>query len=211
MDRVEFFFDCSSPGTYVAFHRLGLLNDLLGFQMVLRPIFIGGLFKAANPGVFDQRASMPAVKDAYFAKDYADWSRFTGLHVQWPHPAHPVNSVKAMRGVVGAGHHGRMHEVAKATFEAFFRDSLDISRDEVLIQVCERAGFDADTYFRESGTEAVKAELRANTDELVARGGFGSPSTFINGPDMYWGNDKMELIRAALTHAAPGSMGGRPI
>jgi 2-hydroxychromene-2-carboxylate isomerase len=40
--------------------------------------------------------------------------------------------------------------------------------------------------------------LRANTDEVIARGGFGSPTIFVSGEDMYFGNDRMELVEAAL-------------
>lgn len=45
---------------------------------------------------------------------------------------------------------------------------------------------------------AVKAQLKANTDELIARGGFGSPTIFVNGADMFFGNDAMPLVRQAL-------------
>ena len=115
--------------------------------MVLRPIFIGGVFKAVNPGVFTQRATMPKVKEDYFVKDYRDWERFTGVRIVWPQPFHPVNSVKAMRGVTAAGRQGKSRDVAKATFEAYFRDGLDISQDAVLQGVCDAAGFDAELVF----------------------------------------------------------------
>jgi 2-hydroxychromene-2-carboxylate isomerase len=44
---------------------------------------------------------------------------------------------------------------------------------------------------------SVKATLRANTDELVGRGGFGSPTLFVGGSDMYFGNDRLDLAFAA--------------
>jgi 2-hydroxychromene-2-carboxylate isomerase len=40
--------------------------------------------------------------------------------------------------------------------------------------------------------------LKTNTDELIRRGGFGSPTLFVNGGDMYFGNDRLPLVRAAL-------------
>ena len=45
----------------------------------------------------------------------------------------------------------------------------------------------------------IKAWLRANTDELIERGGFGSPTVFVDGDDMYFGNDRLPLVAAALT------------
>lgn len=46
--------------------------------------------------------------------------------------------------------------------------------------------------------QAHKDRLRANTDELVARGGFGSPTLFSNGDDMYFGNDRLPLVEYRL-------------
>ncbi|MEL0072660.1 MAG: DsbA family protein, partial [Rhodobiaceae bacterium] len=47
----------------------------------------------------------------------------------------------------------------------------------------------------------IKGQLRANTDELIARGGFGSPTMFVNETDMYFGNDRLPLVEAALMRA----------
>jgi 2-hydroxychromene-2-carboxylate isomerase len=196
--RVEIFFDCSSPGTWLGFHRLHELGEEFGFHPVLKPIYLGAVFKMVNPGVFEIRATMPAVKDAYYLKDFRDWERLTGLELNWPNPHHPVNSVKAMRGVVAAGRHDKALEMARATFLAYFRDSADISDDAVLRGVCREAGFDAALYFEGVADPSVKDELRDITQELMDRGGFGTPTIFINGHDMYWGNDRIELVRAAL-------------
>ena len=56
---------------------------------------------------------------------------------------------------------------------------------------------------RVAQTEEIKKQntkdlLRSNTDELINRGGFGSPTIFINGDDMYFGNDRMELVRKKI-------------
>jgi 2-hydroxychromene-2-carboxylate isomerase len=48
----------------------------------------------------------------------------------------------------------------------------------------------------------IKNILRRNTEELVRRGGFGSPTIFVNHDDMYFGNDRLPLVRYALERAA---------
>ena len=47
----------------------------------------------------------------------------------------------------------------------------------------------------------MKNTLKANTDELMARGGFGSPTIFVDRDDMYFGNDRLPLVRAAVLRA----------
>ena len=54
--------------------------------------------------------------------------------------------------------------------------------------------------FLASGAEVTRKLdlLKANTDAVIARGGFGSPTFFVGGDDMYFGNDRMPLVRAAV-------------
>ncbi len=70
----------------------------------------------------------------------------------------------------------------------------------MLGRIAARVGL-ADDLLEQAGAPEVKSELRANTDELIARGGFGSPTMFVNGADMYFGNDRLELVAAALDKA----------
>jgi 2-hydroxychromene-2-carboxylate isomerase len=87
---------------------------------------------------------------------------------------------------------------ARAVFETYWGDDKDISRDEVLAEVCKRVGVDLATFLEGIGQQAIKDQLKANTDEVMARGGFGSPTIFVNKTDMYFGNDRMPLIREAV-------------
>jgi 2-hydroxychromene-2-carboxylate isomerase len=83
-------------------------------------------------------------------------------------------------------------------FEAYWGGDQDISRDEVLAEACKRVGIDPARFLEGISQQAIKDQLKANTDEVMARGGFGSPTIFIDRTDMYFGNDRMPLIREAL-------------
>jgi 2-hydroxychromene-2-carboxylate isomerase len=87
---------------------------------------------------------------------------------------------------------------ARATFEAYWGDDQDISQTPVLTEICRKAGVDADSFFAGIEQQAIKDKLRATTQELMDRGGFGSPTMFVGGGDMYFGNDRMPLIRDAV-------------
>ena len=69
---------------------------------------------------------------------------------------------------------------------------------DVLIAAANTAGLDGASIRARSQTDDVKALLRANTDELIARGGYGSPTIFVDRDDMYFGNDQLPLVEAAL-------------
>ena len=197
MPRVEFFFDCSSPWTYLAFDRIEDLCAEAGAALVWRPILVGGVFNEVNQGVYEQRANPVPAKMRYYGKDLADWARHRGIEIGQP-PVFPVNSVKAMRGVFVALDHDCVSRYARAVFEAYWGDLEDISRDEVLRSIVARVGLDPDAFFARIALPATKARLRENTDELIARGGFGSPTIFVDGDDMYFGNDRLPLVAEAL-------------
>ena len=44
----------------------------------------------------------------------------------------------------------------------------------------------------------MKDALRANTDEAIARNAFGSPTMFLDETDMYFGVDRLQLVRVAF-------------
>jgi 2-hydroxychromene-2-carboxylate isomerase len=108
----------------------------------------------------------------------------------------PVNSVKAMRGCIWSAK--EMVPFARAVFEAYWGDDQVISQDAVLTEICRRVGIDPSKFLAGIGEQAIKDQLKANTDEAMARGGFGSPTIFVDKTDMYFGNDRLPLIREAL-------------
>jgi len=197
MARLEFFFDCSSPWTYLAFHRIGDLCREAGAELVYRPILVGGVFNAVNDSVYEQRANPIPTKARYYGKDLRDWANHVGIRIGSP-PVFPVNSVKAMRGCRFAEEQGRLREYASLVFESYWGELRDISQDEVLEDIVRRLGLDPAAYFADLAKPETKGWLRANTEELIERGGFGSPTMFVDGDDMYFGNDRLPLVRAAL-------------
>jgi 2-hydroxychromene-2-carboxylate isomerase len=193
---IEFFFDCSSPWTYLAFHNIQPLAKEFGAEISWRPILVGGIFNSVNPSVYVSRNMPVPLKARYMKKDLADWARSAGLAIKMPPTVFPVNSVKAMRGCIYLAK--EMLPFAHAAFEAYWGDDEDISKDKVLTDICESVGIDPQLFFAGIGDQAIKDQLKANTDEVMARGGFGSPTIFLDKTDMYFGNDRLPLIREAL-------------
>ena len=197
---IEFFFDCSSPWTYLAFHNIQPLAKEFGEDITWRPILVGGIFNTVNPSVYAQRETPVPLKQRYMLKDLNDWARSAGLAIRMPPTVFPVNSVKAMRGCIWLGQKSseQMVPFARAVFETYWGEDKDISKDEVLTGICHKVGVDPQAFLAGIGAPDIKDQLKINTEEVVARGGFGSPTIFLDRTDMYFGNDRMPLIREAL-------------
>ncbi len=205
---IEFFFDISSPWTYLAFHNIQPLAKALNAPVQWRPILVGGIFNSVNPSVYAMRENPVPAKWAYMKKDLQDWAREAGLKIVMPPKVFPVNSVKAMRACIWLDQQtpagqppssSLMLPFARAAFEAYWAREEDISQDDVLADLCERCGIEVKAFFAAIGEQAIKDQLKANTEEVIRRGGFGSPTMFI-GDDMFFGNDRLPLLRSALQH-----------
>jgi 2-hydroxychromene-2-carboxylate isomerase len=199
---IECFFDCSSPWTWLGFRKLRALSAELQVPVVWKPVLVGGIFNTVNPSVYESRQHGVPAKQAYLKKDLQDWARHEGADIRFPPSIFPVNSVKAMRaccwlltqGPAATG----MEPFAEAVFQAYWTHDQDISQDSVLSAIATARGISAAAMLAAIATPEVKASLKANTDEVIARGGFGSPTFFVGGADMYFGNDRLPLVRAAV-------------
>ena len=113
MARLEFFYDVGSPWTYLAFHKIESVAAEAGAELVWKPILVGGVFNAVNPGVYAARANPSKPRADYMAKDLRDWARLYGLRIVWPPSVFPVNSVRAMQASRAARQRARRRRCAE--------------------------------------------------------------------------------------------------
>ena len=194
--KLEFFFDCSSPWTYLAFSRIEEIARRHGADLVWKPILVGGVFNAVNPSVYEGRERPVKAKARYYQKDLRDWAQLYGLKIGQP-SVFPVNSVKAMRGAFVAHEQGRIAPYSRRVFESYWGEDRDISQDNVLREIAGAVGLAEGEFFSKIAAAEYKEKLKASTDELIERGGFGSPTIFVDG-NMFFGNDRLVLVEHEL-------------
>src|SRR5580692_2661595 len=158
---IEFFFDCSSPWTYLAFHNIQPMAAEFGARISWRPILVGGIFNTINPSVYEGRAHPVPAKARYSGKDLQDWARLAGLKIKMPPNVFPVNSVKAMRMCLVLGQE-RLVPFAASVFEAYWSRDEDISQETVLRSICAALDLDSDALLAAQGADEIKVQLRAN-------------------------------------------------
>ncbi len=200
MVKFEFFFDISSPWTYLAFSRVEEVAERCGVEIEFKPILVGGVFNAVNETVYEARSNPHPVKGRYYVKDLRDWAKFCGVTIGQP-SVFPLPAAGIMRAALLAQDEGKLVAFSKAAFHAYWGELRDISQPEEMRALCAAVGMDGISVLKAIQTNEVKVRLRHNTQELIERGGFGSPTMFVNETDMYFGNDRFELVEAALQAA----------
>jgi 2-hydroxychromene-2-carboxylate isomerase len=189
MKHITFWFDFISPYAYLAFERLPLALEGLSYRVDYRPVLFAGLLK--HHGQLGP-AEIPGKRDWTYRQ--VPWLAHTyGIPLQLP-AAHPFNPLPLLRLALACGSEGLVNRhVAETVFRHVWRggaDAADARRLEAL-----RAQLQPQ---RDPAGEAVKAELRANTEAAIALGLFGVPTCEVDGR-LFWGFDGLPLLRAYLT------------
>jgi 2-hydroxychromene-2-carboxylate isomerase len=91
----------------------------------------------------------------------------------------------------------RFDALLALVFEGMWVHALNLNDPSVLGQMLAQAGFSVPDTLALASEAEVKAALKANTEEAVARGVFGAPTTFV-GDTMYFGQDRLDFVREAL-------------
>jgi len=188
--KLEFFYDYVSPYSYLADSQAGKVS---GSNVVYRPVFLAAIMQATGnkpPGSIE-------AKGKYLRKDITRWASRYGV-VYKRNPKFPQNTLKALRLAVVAQRDGVFDKVHSALFAAMFVHQSDLNDDKVLADIMNAAGLDESETFARIADQSVKDELKANTDEAVRRGAFGAPTFFV-GEEMFFGNDRWEFVKEALT------------
>lgn len=198
-ERVEFFFDLSSPWTCLAFHNLPGVLERTGAAARYRPILVGGVFNAVNPAVYAAREQVDNRRLQHSWKILKDWARLAGVAMNFPSEWHPAKSIAAMRFCCALEEdQAALIRFARGAFASYFDAQENLDDPAVLAAVADAEGLDGAVLAAAAASDAIKARLRANTEEVIARGGYGSPTIFVDGDDMYFGNDQLPLVEAAL-------------
>ncbi len=185
---VEFFFDYGSPFSYLADTQLPDLLSRTGAQIIYKPMLLGAVFKATGNA---SPVSIPA-KGKYMGSDLALWAARYRVPMKM-NPFFPINTIRVMRGAVVAQSAGCFPAYHSAMFRAMWAEGVNLGDPNIVKDMFTRLGMDPEGVERED----VKDRLRANTDEAIARGAFGAPTFFV-GDAMFWGNDRMDFVAAAL-------------
>ena len=199
MPRLEFFFDYGSPYSYLADSRLSVLAERTGAELSYRPMLLGGVFEATgNQSPVLQPCE---AKRSYGALELRRWVAYLGVPFLG-NPHFPVNTLLLMRTAVAAQQAGVFEPFHRVVYPAFWADGENLGEPEVVGRVVEKAGLDGRALLEAAGDPGVKAELRATTEEAVARGAFGAPTFFV-GKKMFWGHDRILLLEAYLKGELP--------
>ena len=183
---LQFFYDVSSPYSYLTFARIADVAEHYGVSVDYRPFLLGGVFHATN----NQTPTTNLARAAYLRKDLARWAARDGIPFRFS-DSFPHNSLFAMRCITAASH-AEQQRVAAQLFNAAWVENLNLTDRDVVQSLLSNAPH----LLEGAGDPAVKLRLRETTEAAVQAGAFGAPF-FLVGTAEYWGNDRLEMAMSA--------------
>lgn len=189
---VDFYYDYVSLASYFGLVRLTELCKKTGATINYKPMLLGGVFKA-NGNV--SPLTVPA-KWEWMKKDFMRHAEYYGIPYQL-NPHFVFSTVNVMRGAFWALSEGRIEDYNRAMFTAAWAEGKDISSADVISEVLNEAGFDAEVVMEAMTQSENKQALIQATETAVERGVFGAPTLFVD-DEIYFGQDRLDWVERAL-------------
>jgi 2-hydroxychromene-2-carboxylate isomerase len=198
---LDVYFDVASPFSYLGLTQLPALAAM-GVTPRLVPILVGALFRAIGQ-VDVPIAAMPPAKRSYVAAEMARWASWWGVPFDPPRKF-PQRTVMAQRlCVLAAAESFEIGaRVAMALARGMWAEQRDLEDPQALQELLDAAGLPDGTAARWIAATAepeIKARLIAHTAEAQTAGVFGVPTFVVDRRQLFWGQDRLELVAHALT------------
>ena len=196
--RVEFYYDLVSPYSYLAYGQIGRICKETGAELVLRPMLLGGVHKEA--GI--KAPIETKLKSRYQARDIRRWAEYYGVALRFPDPF-PFRTLKTMRAATFLRERDELEAFTDAAFALYWQEGgapkgfEEADEDDPLRSVARRMGADPEEVLEGASSSDAKQGLKDATSGALQRGVFGAPAFFV-GDEMFWGNDRLHFVQAAL-------------
>ena len=188
MKQITFYLDFISPYAYLAFEELPKALQGHSYSVQYKPVVLGALLR--HHGSLGP-AEIPAKRDWTYR--HVMWlGHSKGLVLDMP-ATHPFSTIGLLRLAVATDAQGLPNRYVCETLLRHVwqggADALDAARLQALTTLLAPA--------RVVGDESVKAQLKAHTDEAIAKNIFGVPAFEVDGK-VFWGLDALPMLRAYL-------------
>jgi 2-hydroxychromene-2-carboxylate isomerase len=112
----------------------------------------------------------------------------------------PINGIHLLRGAIFVEDSPRANAFHEAAFRATWKDGRNVSDKSIAAEIAQEVGIDPAEFLAGIAAIEVKDKLKNNTAASIARGAFGVPTFFFR-DQMFWGQDRLEMLKAAIDKA----------
>jgi len=203
--EVDFYFDFSSPYSYLAAESIDDMAARHGHQVNWRPMMLGVIFKATGSAPLTEQHPWRA---SYAVMDFRRSAEMAGVPFRYP-SRFPQASHNAGRVLLWlqATAPEKARPFALAVFRSLFVHDGDIQSADNLAGIGRVLGIDEAGLRAAIQDPAIKQKLAAANDAAQSRHVFGAPTFFV-GTEQFWGHDRMPHLERRLEQVAADRKAG---
>ena len=182
---IDFYFDFISPYSFIAHKKIKSLNQNNILNINYKPILLGGLHNLGG-------ITAPAFNDKKMKNMKNDCNLIAAknnIEFKW-NKKFPISSLYLMRGYIAIDQ-SFTERYLDICFDAYWKDNIDISKNESLNKILNKAQIDKEDFFKKINEKKIKDELKKITSDAFEIDIFGAP-TFIVNEKIFWGQDRLE-------------------
>lgn len=198
MAAIDVFISLNSPWTYLGWARLRAIRAKHNAKITVKPAKLSEVFVQTGGLPLAKRA--PA-RQAYRLMELKRWRDFHGIPIAISPKTFPSDEVPSVRLVIAAGQQGLdTVRLAEEIGRSLWERELNIADATVLSDAATRAGLDATAILAKAPPVAeLDAQWEANTADAIQRGVFGAPSYVLESGEIFWGQDRIDLLAWRLS------------
>jgi 2-hydroxychromene-2-carboxylate isomerase len=195
MVTVDFYLGLGSRYSYLAASQIDRIEAQYGCRFIWKPIASGTLIDRRGDNPFRGGPAIGQYDPAYREYDARCWAAYYGIPFREPVPF-KVDATLPALACLAADRQGALVPCCQALQQLIFVDGVELD-DAAIASLPGRLGLDAITFRRDLAAADTRGRHEALIEEAERRGAFGVP-TFFLGERMFWGNDRLVLLEAAL-------------
>jgi len=184
----EFYFDFSSPYSFLAHKQIGKIEKENSIKMKYMPIFLGDLLNLAG---IKANIDIP-IKAKYMIKDCKLWAEKYNITFKFNN-YFPIKTLNLMRCTLVAEKKDFAQIFITKIFDAIWKDGINLNDNTIVEKLLQNLDLNPKNFLMEAIEPKIKDELKKRTDDAYQKGIFGAPSFIINNK-VFWGQDRLEFV-----------------
>ena len=190
---IEYFYSAHSAYAYLGARALTRIAHDAGWTIAHRPFDFLPVIAAAGAPDFKGRSA--AHIDYFFGRELSRWAQWRDLPILSYRPTHHDNPLGLASGMIMAANDP--NRLSFGILQAHWRDDADIANPATLKAIALACDEDPAALQNTAGSPQIKQQFITNTQEAIERNIFGSPTYFVGG-DMFYGQDRLEMVARAI-------------
>jgi 2-hydroxychromene-2-carboxylate isomerase len=193
---IEFFYGIGSRYSYLASSQMERLERDTGATVRWRPLYSSLLMERRGMDPFRGPPASGQYEAAYRTQDVTRWANYFGIPFHDP-DWDALDWQRLALAAVAADRLGGVVPFTRNLFDAIFGAGVTPRTDAKLARIADNSGLEGQEFLRSIDDAETQRRHDRNIADALAAGVFGVPS-FVVEDELFWGNDRLVLLRRHL-------------